>query len=429
MKIAVIFGTRPEAIKLAPVILALKRESDVECKICVTAQHRQLLDQVLGVFGITPDTDLNLMVPNQSLAGLSARAIEAVDAYLARERPGLVLVQGDTTTVFCAGLAAFYRRVLVGHVEAGLRTWNMNSPWPEEANRVLCTRLAALHFAPTESARQNLLREGVCNDSITVTGNTVIDALFLALRKVRDYPLVVRGLPSFLQPSKDSGNVQPRIVLITGHRRESFGHGFENICHAIHELAQRFPETHFVYPVHMNPRVREPVARLLASRGPDQGPVPNIHLLPPLSYIEFVTMMERASVILTDSGGVQEEAPSLGKPVLVMRETTERPEGLHAGTVRLVGTAQKKIVDEVTRLLTQREAYEAMANAHNPYGDGCAAGRIVEVCRGLSRTSGGSMRGPTFQPSALAFNRAEAFENSCNLSENPDHQSTLPAGR
>lgn len=379
VKVSLIFGTRPEAIKLAPVILALRREVGIDCRVCVTGQHRQMLDQVLEVFDIRPDVDLNLMVPNQSLADLTARGIQAVDRYLLDEKPDLILIQGDTTTTLCAAIAAFYHRIPVGHIEAGLRTWNLEAPWPEEANRVLVARLTALHFAPTEIARQNLRQEGVAESAIFVTGNTGIDALFLALEKVRGAPPVVEGLPAFLQPGKLNGSGTPQLVLITGHRRENFGEGFENICRSIAELAVRFPETHFVYPVHLNPNVRAPVMRVLGS-GRGDSPLPNVHLLEPLPYLPFVGMLARAAVILTDSGGIQEEAPSLGKPVLVMRETTERPEAVHAGTVRLVGTDSEKIVGEMTRLLVDGDAYDAMARAHNPYGDGHATGRIVAAC-------------------------------------------------
>ena len=382
-KISLIFGTRPEAIKLAPVVRFLQGDARFECHVCVTAQHRQMLDQVLEAFEIRPDTDLNLMRPNQTLAGLTARMIEAIDGHLASEEPDLILVQGDTTTVLCAALAAFYRRVPVGHVEAGLRTGNLQAPWPEEANRVLTTRLAALHFAPTETARQNLLHEGVNPKTIHVTGNTVIDALFLAMEKVRREPPVIAGLPDFLQPgtasfdsAKTGPRPTPRMVLVTGHRRENFGEGFQAICQAIADLAKQLPDTHFVYPVHLNPNVRQPVEEILKAVGASAG---NVHLIEPLSYLPFVGAMNRAALVLTDSGGVQEEAPSLGKPVLVMRETTERPEAVAAGTVRLVGTNRELIVAEVTRLLTDPEAYRSMSRAHNPYGDGLATGRIVEA--------------------------------------------------
>jgi len=373
MKIALIFGTRPEAIKLAPVVLALRRTPGVETRVCVTGQHRQMLDQVLAAFAIKPDVDLNLMEPNQTLSRLTARAIEAIDRFLAEDRPDLVLVQGDTTTVFCAALAAFYHRIPLGHVEAGLRTGNLQAPWPEEANRVLTTRLTTLHFAPTETSRQNLLKEGVAPGSIFVTGNTVIDALLLAVEQVRAHPPAIPELPAFLQPGTPEKS--PRMVLITGHRRENFGGGFESICAAIADLATRFPDVQFVYPVHLNPNVREPVQRILGT-----AQAKNVHLIPPQSYLPFVGLLARASVILTDSGGVQEEAPSLGKPVLVMRDTTERPEAVDAGTVRLVGTDRPKIVAEVARLLMDPEAYAAMSRAHNPYGDGHSSHRIVEAC-------------------------------------------------
>jgi UDP-N-acetylglucosamine 2-epimerase (non-hydrolysing) len=370
-KVAVVFGTRPEAIKLAAVVLALKAHPAFDCRVCVTGQHRQMLDQVLEVFGIAPDTDLNLMEPNQSLGRLTARAVEALDRYLAEERPRLILVQGDTTTVFCAALAAFYHRTPIGHVEAGLRTGDLTAPWPEEANRVLTTRLAALHFAPTESSRDNLLAEGVPPARVLVTGNTVVDALLLALAKVRANPPAIPGLSSQRLASWD-GNP---VVLITGHRRENFGPGFESICRAIAELSRRFPQSQFVYPVHLNPNVREPVRRILGGDA-----VGNVHLIEPLAYLPFVALMSRARLVLTDSGGIQEEAPSLGKPVLVMRDTTERPEAVTAGTVKLVGTSFERIVGEATRLLSDRGAQEAMARAHNPYGDGRATGRIVEAC-------------------------------------------------
>jgi UDP-N-acetylglucosamine 2-epimerase (non-hydrolysing) len=323
-----------------------------------------------------PDADLDLMRAGQSLAELTARSIEAIDVYLAREQPDLVLVQGDTTTVLCAALAAFYRKVPLGHVEAGLRTGDLSAPWPEEANRVLTTRLASLHFAPTERSRQNLLAEGVPPQRVVLTGNTVVDALLLVLESVRAAPPVIPGLPAGLTAPDAS---RP-LVLITGHRRESFGAGFEAICRAIASLAHRFRDTAFVYPVHLNPEVREPVRRILGS-----GAGENVHLIEPLGYREFVALMDRATLILTDSGGVQEEAPSLGKPVLVMRATTERPEAVEAGTARLVGTNFATIVAEVSRLLTDRAAYEAMSQAHNPYGDGRAAGRIVEACREFLR--------------------------------------------
>ena len=382
-KISIIFGTRPEAIKLVPVILGLRKENWCDGRVCVTGQHRQMLDQVLDGFGIQPDADLAVMRPNQTLGGLTARALKALDAYLASKKPDLVLVQGDTTTVFCATLAAFYHHIPVGHVEAGLRTWNLQAPWPEEANRVLTSRLAALHFAPTETARQNLLKEGVASERIHVTGNTVIDALWLALEKIKINPPAIPGLPG---ESMESFRAAP-VVVITGHRRENFGEGFENICQAIADLARRFPRVNFVYPVHLNPNVREPVLRILKPTHPvirkPSSAIENVHLIEPLPYLAFVELMNQAKLILTDSGGVQEEAPSLGKPVLVMRDTTERPEAVEAGTVRLVGTDRERIVQSVSQLLTDPTAYGAMARATNPYGDGNASRRIIAACKRL----------------------------------------------
>jgi len=377
-KIALVLGTRPEAIKLAPVILALKREREVLCTVCVTGQHREMLDQVLDVFGIVPDRDLNLMRPNQTLGGLTSRAIEALDGYLTDEKPDMVVVQGDTTTVLCAALTSFYHRIPVAHVEAGLRTGNMQSPWPEEANRVLTTRLAGIHFAPTENNRRNLLDEGVPGDRIHVTGNTVIDALLIALGKVRQQSPAIPGLPEALLPGSDAatGSEMPRMVLITGHRRENFGDGIQHICNAIERLSARFPEVHFVYPVHPNPNIIEPVRRIL---GPCNRARGNVHLIPPLSYLPFVALMDRSTLILTDSGGVQEEAPSLGKPVLVMRDTTERPEAVTAGTVKLVGTSADGIFAETERLLTDAAEYRKMTQVINPYGDGRATERIISV--------------------------------------------------
>jgi len=377
-KIAVIFGTRPEAIKLCPVVLALKADPAFECKVCVTGQHREMLQQVLDVFGVAPDTDLALMQPNQTLGDLTSRAIAALDQYLAVEKPDIVMVQGDTTTVLCGALAAFYHHIPVAHVEAGLRTGNMQSPWPEEANRVLTTRLAKWHFCPTENNKNNLLREGVDPSGIHVVGNTVIDALLFAEAKIRS-----ANLPN-LQTSK----LPRKSVLITGHRRENFGEGFEHICRAIKQLATEFPEIDFIYPVHLNPNVREPVERILGcdcgalgDRALPRGRASNILLIEPQSYLPFVKLMMDADIILTDSGGVQEEAPSLGKPVLVMRDTTERPEAVTAGTVKIVGTKSDDIYREAKRLLTDRTAYAKMAAAVNPYGDGKAVGRIVEVLR------------------------------------------------
>jgi len=367
-KVSFIFGTRPEAIKLCPLILAFRESRDFETHICVTAQHREMLDQVLDVFEIVPDVDLELMRENQSLSTLTSRAVSAIDSYLDEQKPDMTLVQGDTTTVLCASLVSFYHQIPVGHVEAGLRTWNKSAPYPEEVNRVLTSHIADFHFAPTQQSRENLLKENIPPEQIYVTGNTVIDALHIALDKVRQKMPEITGLPQRLISNESTAP----IVLITGHRRESFGRGFENICNAIAKLAKSFTDTAFVYPVHLNPSVREPVFRLLDG-------LDNVHLIEPLSYLPFVALMNRSTVILTDSGGVQEEAPSLGKPVLVMREVTERPEAVEAGTVRLVGTNIKTIVDSVTQLLTDSNAYAAMAQSINPYGDGKACGRIASA--------------------------------------------------
>ena len=369
-KISIIFGTRPEAIKLCPLVLAMRESPSLEPHVCVTGQHREMLAQVLEAFDITPDVDLGLMRTNQTLGGLTSRAVAAIDAYLDEARPDLVVVQGDTTTVLCAALCAYYHQIPVAHVEAGLRTGDKFAPFPEEMNRVLASRLTDLHFAPTDTARLNLLKEGVDADRVHVTGNTVIDALLIAVDKVRQTPPRVDDLPADLQPGADG----PRLVLITGHRRENFGDGFDAICHAIADLAARFPDVHFVYPVHLNPNVREPVGRILG-----QATADNVHLIAPLPYLPFVAMMDRATLLLTDSGGVQEEAPSLGKPVLVMRATTERPEAVNAGTARLVGADRRRIVESVSQLLTDPAAYAAMAQAINPYGDGHACRRIVEI--------------------------------------------------
>ena len=359
-KIVVIFGTRPEAIKLCPVVRAMKKNPSFDCRVCVTGQHREMLQQVLDVFAVVPDKDLALMRPNQTLGGLTSRAIAALDEYLSEEKPDIVMVQGDTTTVLCGALAAFYHHIPVAHVEAGLRTGNMESPWPEEANRVLTTRLAKWHFCPTENNRKNLLEEGVSPDDIYVTGNTVIDALMLARAKVESEGVV--------------STVRRKSVLITGHRRENFGRGFEQICTAIRNLAERFPEVDFVYPVHLNPNVRDPVSRILSKHVGR-----NVHLLEPQGYLPFVSLMNQSYLVLTDSGGVQEEAPSLGKPVLVMRDTTERPEAVSAGTVKVIGTSQEAIEREVSLLLTDEAEYKRMSGAVNPYGDGKAVDRICEI--------------------------------------------------
>jgi len=347
--------------------MALRESSSFETSVCVTGQHREMLDQVLEVFNIVPDTDLQLMRPDQTLAGFTSLALTAVDGYLREVKPGLILVQGDTTTTFAASLAAFYNGVKVGHVEAGLRTGNKHSPFPEEINRSLTTHLADFHFAPTEWAAGNLRQEGVAEEKIFVTGNTVIDALMFAVEKVRQNLPAIDELPEDL--FSDGGRQKP-LVLITGHRRESFGDGFQSICKAISELASMYPETAFVYPVHLNPHVRRPVFDILGGKD-------NVHLIGPLSYLPFVRLMDRASLILTDSGGMQEEAPSLGKPVLVMRDTTERPEAVEAGTAKLVGTDMKRIVENVSKHLDNNHA-ASIQNKNSPYGDGKASKRIIE---------------------------------------------------
>lgn len=366
--ISLIFGTRPEAIKLLPLILGLNRHPKLKGHICVTAQHRELLDQVLNVFGIVPDADLNLMQANQNLTTLTASALRAVSDYLEKQKPDLVLVQGDTTTTFCAALSAYYHQIPVAHIEAGLRTWNRMSPYPEEINRVLTTRLADYHFAPTEWARDNLIREGVPADRVFVTGNTVIDALHLVVEKVRQGTVLIPGLPKELM----NGNSSRPLVLITSHRRENFGQGLRSICEAIAALASQFSNAAFVYPVHLNPNVREPVFRML--NGFD-----NVFLLEPLTYVDFVALLDRCKLILTDSGGIQEEAPSLGKPVLVMRSTTERPEAIEAGTARLIGTDVGRIVSETEKLLTEDDCTSVAELETNPFGDGMASQRIIQI--------------------------------------------------
>lgn len=368
MRVLLVFGTRPEAIKMAPLANRLKHHPDIESRLCVTAQHREMLDQVLTLFNLQPDYDLNLMKPGQSLASLTALMLTGLDEIFAQYQPDLVLVHGDTATTLTASLAAYYRQIPVGHVEAGLRTGKMLSPWPEEGNRRVTGALARLHFAPTDTARDNLLRENVPADRIQVTGNTVIDALLDVTARIDSDPELAEQLAARF-PYLDSAR---RLVLVTGHRRESFGGGFERICAALVGIARQHPEAQIVYPVHLNPNVQEPVNRLL-------GQHENIRLIEPQDYLPFVYLMNRAWLILTDSGGVQEEAPSLGKPVLVMRDTTERPEAVEAGTVRLVGTDTKLIMQSVEQLMSDDKAYGAMSRAHNPYGDGQACQRIVDA--------------------------------------------------
>lgn len=366
-KILVVFGTRPEAIKMASLVSELKRSDSLEIKICVTAQHREMLDQVLQLFNIVPDYDLNLMRAGQDLSDVTSRVLSEMRAVLADFKPDMVLVHGDTTTAMAAALAAYYAKVPVGHVEAGLRTSDIYSPWPEEMNRRLVSRIAALHFAPTALSKANLLSEGIAENTIHVTGNTVIDALYEVVERLnndKNLELDMAGRFDFIDQSK-------RLVLVTGHRRENFGAGFENICKALRKISQCDDVT-IVYPVHLNPNVQEPVNRLLSN-------IDNVHLIEPLEYLPFTYLMKRAYLILTDSGGVQEEAPSLGKPVLVMRDNTERPEAVEAGTVLLVGSDPDRIFNSVTELLDNNMMYTKMAEAHNPYGDGKAALRIREV--------------------------------------------------
>lgn len=368
MKTLCVFGTRPEAIKMAPLVLALAADERFDAKVCVTGQHREMLDQVLDLFDIQPDFNLDIMKSGQDLTDVSVSILQGMKEVFSEFKPDVVLVHGDTATTFAASLAAYYQQIPVAHVEAGLRTGNLYSPWPEEGNRKLTGALANLHFAPTVNSQQNLLNEGVAAENIILTGNTVIDALFDVVKRLsEDLELCERAAvpAAFLDPSR-------KLILVTCHRRESFGDGFERICQALIEVAKKHPEVDIIYPVHLNPSVREPVNRLL--RGID-----NIQLIEPLDYLPFVHLMSRAYIILTDSGGIQEEAPSLGKPVLVMRDTTERPEALAAGTVKLVGTDVSNIVSETNRLLQDHEAYNLMSHAHNPYGDGNACSRICEA--------------------------------------------------
>lgn len=375
MKVLSVFGTRPEAIKMAPLVKALAEDSFFDARVCVTAQHREMLDQVLELFEITPDYDLNLMRAGQDLYDITSGVLLGLRDVLKDFQPDIVLVHGDTATTFAATLAAFYQQVPVGHVEAGLRTGNMSSPWPEEANRVLTGRLAAVHFAPTERNQNALLREHIAGEKITITGNTVIDALQWVVKKIDQSAELKNSIQSVLtQAGLNTDALSKRYVLVTGHRRENFGEGFENICKALSQLAAANPDTHFIYPVHLNPNVQEPVKRLL-------GDSSNVQLMQPLGYEPFVYLMQNAYLVLTDSGGVQEEAPGLGKPVLVMRDTTERPEAVNAGTVRLVGTESSVIRDAVQELLDDDEVYQRMSLAHNPYGDGKACSRIVNFLK------------------------------------------------
>ena len=366
-KVLCVFGTRPEAIKMAPLVKVLNADPRFDAKVCVTAQHREMLDQVLDLFDIQPDYDLDLMKHKQTLNDVTSKILLQMKPVLTEFKPDVVLVHGDTATTFATSLAAYYEQIAVGHVEAGLRTGNIYSPWPEEANRKLTGAITTYHFAPTKESAQNLLNENHDEKTITITGNTVIDALLLVRDKLKhdkDIKLQMKAKFDYLDENK-------KLILVTGHRRENFGQGFENICQALANTAKKHPNVEILYPVHLNPAVQEPVNRLLSN-------IDNITLIEPQQYLEFVYLMDRSNIILTDSGGIQEEAPSLGKPVLVMRDTTERPEAVAAGTVKLVGTNVEKICSELDTLLTNEDAYKAMSFAHNPYGDGKACQRIAD---------------------------------------------------
>ena len=373
-----VFGTRPEAIKMAPLVKEFQKyPKEFETIVCVTGQHREMLDQVLHIFDIRPDYDLNIMKQGQDLYDVTTRVLMGMRDVLKESRPDLVLVHGDTTTSTASALAAFYQQIPVGHIEAGLRTHNIYSPWPEEMNRLLTGRIATYHFAPTLLSRQNLLQENVADEKITVTGNTVIDALYWVVQKIKENKTLARELENIL--AKSGYTVSrltqgKKLVLITGHRRENFGDGFISICKAIKSLSEKYPEVDFVYPMHLNPNVRKPIQEVFG-----ESQKANMFFIEPLEYLSFVYLMEKSAIVLTDSGGIQEEAPGLGKPVLVMRDTTERPEALEAGTVKLVGTDYDKIVNEVCGLLDSREYYEKMSKAVNPYGDGKACCKIIEA--------------------------------------------------
>ena len=373
-KILLVFGTRPEAIKMAPLVKAFQKDTEhFETRVCVTAQHRQMLDQVLEVFGITPEYDLNIMAPNQDLYDITAKVLMGLREVLKDFRPDTVLVHGDTTTSMAASLAAFYMQIPVGHVEAGLRTYNMLSPWPEEMNRQVTDRICTYYFAPTEQSKKNLLQENIDEKKIFITGNTVIDALLMAVDIISSTPGMEEKIAKeFQEKGYTVGNRE--YILVTGHRRENFGEGFLHICKAIKELAALHPDMDIVYPVHLNPNVQKPVYELLSG-------VDNVYLISPLDYLPFIYAMQHSTLLLTDSGGVQEEAPSLGKPVLVMRDTTERPEAVEAGTVKLVGTDAEAIVSNVTALLQDKDMYKRMSETHNPYGDGQACERIMVALR------------------------------------------------
>lgn len=377
-KVMLVFGTRPEAIKMAPLVKEFQKcPENFSTIVCVTGQHREMLDQVLHIFGITPDFDLNIMKQGQDLYDVTARVLTGMRDVLKKAQPDIVLVHGDTTTSTASALAAFYQQIPVGHVEAGLRTHNIYSPWPEEMNRLITGRIATYHFSPTPLSRQNLLNEGVKNSAIIVTGNTVIDALYMVVNEIKNNKELDKNLGNVLKSSGYSMKRlqgKKKLVLITGHRRENFGDGFVSMCKAIQALTKKYPEVDFVYPMHLNPNVRKSIYKVF---GKDLSDLGNMFFIEPLEYLSFVYLMEKSTIVLTDSGGIQEEAPGLGKPVLVMRDTTERPEALEAGTVRLVGTDYNKIVNEVSALLDDEVHYENMSKAVNPYGDGLACSRII----------------------------------------------------
>jgi len=376
-KILLVFGTRPEAIKMAPLVKEFeKHREDFEIKVCVTAQHREMLDQILSIFEIIPDYDLNIMKQNQDLYDVTANVLLGIKEILNDFKPELVFVHGDTATTFATALACFYQKIPVGHIEAGLRTGNIYSPWPEEANRQLTTQITKYHFAPTRTSKENLLKENVSEENIIVTGNTVIDALFMVLDDIRSNKELENNLFEQILANQYRLKDNKKIILVTGHRRENFGQGFLDICEALKSIAENNPECDIVYPVHLNPNVREPVIKLLSD-------IQNIYLVEPLDYEPFIYLMSRSYIILTDSGGIQEEAPSLGKPVLVMRETTERPEAIEAGTVKLVGTSKANIVKEIQILLDNEDEYLKMSKAHNPYGNGRACERIIGFLKSL----------------------------------------------
>ena len=375
-RIFIVFGTRPEAIKMAPLVLEFKKHPDqFQTIVCVTGQHRQMLDQVLKIFEITPDYDLNIMKQGQDLYDVTAGVLLGMRDVLKEAKPDIVFVHGDTTTSTAAALAAFYQQIPVAHIEAGLRTYNIYSPWPEEINRQLTSRIATYNFAPTPLSKQNLLQEHIKEETITVTGNTVIDALYMVVERIKKNQKLNKELEQNLLKAGYDVNRNKRLVLITGHRRENFGEGFISMCTAIKDLTKKYPEIDFVYPMHLNPNVRKPIHEVFGENLSDLG---NIFFIEPLEYLDFVYLMEKSTIVLTESGGIQEEAPGLGKSVLVMRDTTERPEALEAGTVKLVGTDYNKIVGEVSKLLDDKSYYDQMSKAVNPYGDGLACERVVK---------------------------------------------------